>query len=133
MLVLLPPQQAAQEAVGGYLERWRLATPAGRVALQEQGKSVLKSVEVLKKSTKHSYCHQVLGFETQDVDPLVWNRVFQEQEATKVHLNAIRGLRSQLLEACQVHGQELQEVDILTTFDEDENEEVLYSSDEDEQ
>jgi len=121
VLVLLPPQQAAQEAVGGYLERWRLATPAGRVALQEQGKSVLKSVEVLKKSTKHSYCHQVLGFETQDVDPLVWNRVFQEQEATKVHLNAIRGLRSQLL------------VDILTTFDEDENEEVLYSSDEDEQ
>jgi len=124
---------AAQEAVEAFLARWRLETPTGRVALQEQGKSLLKSVEVVKKSTKQSYRHQVLGFETQDVDPLVWNRVLQEQEATKVHLNAIRGLRSQLLEACQVHGQELQEVDILTTFDEDENEEVLYSSDEDEQ
>jgi len=124
---------AAQEAVEAFLARWRLETPTGRVALQEQGKSLLKSVEVVKKSTKQSYRHQVLGFETQDVDPLVWNRVLQEQEATKVHLNAIRGLRSQLLEACQVHGQELQEVAIRTTFGEDVKEEVLYSSDEDEQ
>jgi len=76
--------EAAQETVETYLERWRLATPAGCSTLKEQGKSLLKSVELLKKSTKQFYRHQVLGFETQDVDPLVWNRVLQEQEATKV-------------------------------------------------
>ncbi len=123
----------AQEAVETFLERWNLETPAGRAALQEQGQEILKGVEALKKEYKQSYRHQVLGFETKDVDPLVWERVLQEQEATKVQLNAVRGLRAQLLDTCQVRGAELEEAGLRTTFDEDKQEEVLYSSDEEEQ
>ena len=88
---------------------------------------------MLKKTLKQSYRRQVFGFETQDVAPIVWERLLQEQQATQAQLNALRDLRAQLLEACQIQGAALQEVGIRTVFDEDKQEEVVYTSDEDEQ
>jgi len=78
---------AAQEAVEAFLARWRLETPSGRAAIKDQGKEILKGVATLEKMTA-SY-------------PLVWNKVLQEQEATKKQLNRLIGLRSQLLDAFQ--------------------------------
>ena len=126
--------EAAQEAVTTFLERWQLETPEGRATLLEQSKEVLRAVEELKKETKQSYRHQVFfGFEAQDVAEIVWERLLQGQQATQARLNDIRALRAQLLEACQIQGAALQEVGIRTVFDEDDQEEVLYTSDEDEQ
>ena len=103
------------------------------MAIREQGKSLLKSVEILKKETKRSYRQQVLGFETQDIDPFVWNRLLQQQQATQSQLNTLRGLRTQLLEACQMHSQELQVAGIRTITHEVEQVIELYSSDEEAQ
>ena len=87
---------------------------------------------MLKKTLKQSYRRQDLGFEAQDVAPIVWERLLQGQQATQARLNDIRALRAQLLEACQIQGAALQEVGIRTVFDEDKQEEVVYTSDEDE-
>jgi len=125
--------QAAQEAVEAYLQAWRETPPLERAALRAQGKEILKRIEVLKKDKKQAYRHQVLNFEVCDIDPLAWNKVLQQQKEAKDQLEALRDLRRQLLDACQLHGLELQEADIRTTFDEDEKEEVLSSSDEDTQ
>ena len=124
---------AAQEAVTAYMARWRLETTSGRAGIREQGKNILKGVEKLKKVIKRSYRQQVLGFETQDIDPLVWNRLLQAQRATQAQLNTLRGLRAQLLEVCQIHSQELQAAGVRTTISELGGEVELYSSDEDTQ
>jgi hypothetical protein len=102
----------AQIAVEAYLERWSLETPAGREAIWKQGRDILKNVETLKKEAKRSYRRQVLGFEINDIDPLVWNRALQQQKAAKEQLEALRGLRNRLLQACQFSSQELREVGI---------------------
>ena len=124
---------AAQEAVEAYLERWRLGIPSGRAALREQGKDILKGVEVLKKTTKHSYRQQVLGFETHDIDPLVWHIVLRQQQAAKEQLKALRSLRAHLLDVCQIHGEELQAAGIRITTNTTNGEVECYSSDEDAQ
>ena len=122
---------AAREAVSVYLERWRLETPAGRVAILERGKILLKGVEALKKTTKRSYRRQVLSFEVHDIDPMVWNRILQQQQATKEQLCVLRGLRTQLLDACQF--QELVTAGIRTVTNADSGEVELCSSDEETQ
>jgi len=122
---------AAQEAVATYLAQWRLETPSGRVAIREQGYALLRNVEGLKKATKRSYRKQVLGFTTQDIDPLVWSRVLQQQQTTQSQLNALRSLRTQLLDTCQMDGHRLPLVGIQTTTHDVTGEVELYSSDED--
>jgi hypothetical protein len=124
---------AAQEAVEAYLARWRLGIPSGRAALREQGKDILKGVEVLKKTTKRSYRQQVLGFETHDIDPLVWHMVLRQQQEAKEQLKALRSLRTQLLDVCQIHGEALQAAGIRITTNAAEGACALYSSDEEAQ
>jgi hypothetical protein len=124
---------AAQKAVEAYLERWRLVIPSGRAALREQGKDILRGVEVLKKKTKCSYRQQVLGFETCDIDPLVWHVVLQQQQTTKEQLNVLRGLRTQLLDLCQLQVGELQAAGMQMTINTEKGEVECYSSDEEAQ
>ena len=125
--------EEAQSAVETYLERWSLETPSGRAVICKQGQGILKNVEALKKSTKRSYRQQVLGFEMHDIDPLVWNRVLKQQQATKEQLKALRGLRTRLLAVFQRNGPALKEVGIQTTIPVAVGEAAFYSSDEDEQ
>jgi hypothetical protein len=122
--------ETAQAAVEAYQASWQRAIPEAREAMQEHGQKILQDVEALKKAAKQSYRHQVLVFETQDVDPLVWERVLQEQEAARASLNATRDLRTQLLDTYQ--GDELKKGGIRTPPSNDQEAE-LYSSDEDEQ
>ena len=80
----------------------------------------MQGIEVLKKTLKQSYRHQVFfGFEAQDVTEIVWEQLLQGQQATQARLNDIRALRAQLLEVCQIQGAALQEVGIRTVFNED--------------
>jgi hypothetical protein len=101
-----------QTAVETYLERWSLESPSGRGAIWSQGQDILKNVESLRKKAKCSYRRQVLGFEVNDIDPLVWSRVLQQQKVAKEQLEALRGLRNRLLNACQFNSQELREAGI---------------------
>jgi hypothetical protein len=105
-----------QTAVETYLERWSLESPSGRGAIWQQGQDILKNVESLTKEAKRSYRSQVLGFEVSDIDPLVWNRVLQQQKAAKEQLETLRGLRNRLLNACQFNSQELREAGIRATM-----------------
>jgi hypothetical protein len=105
-----------QTAVETYLKRWSLESPSGRGAICKQGQDILKNVESLRKEAKRSYRRQVLGFEVNDIDPLVWSRVLQQQKATKKQLEALRGLRNRLLNACQFDSQELREAGIRATI-----------------
>ncbi|MHA7877334.1 MAG: hypothetical protein ACX93T_00190 [Bacteroidota bacterium] len=127
--------KAAQESVSGYLAQWHLEPPERRRAIREQGWHILRGVEQLKKVTKDSYRQQVLGFETQAIDPLVWNRVLQQQQATQSQLNALRSLRTRLLNTCQIsiQDQELKRCGIRIATSDTEEEFQLYSSDEDAQ
>ncbi len=125
--------EAAQEAVSGYLARWQLETSSGRGALREYGRSILKGVEKLKKATKHSYRKQVLGFEAQDIDPLVWRRVLQAQRTTQSQLRALRGLRTQLLDTLQLSSQDMKVAELRVVEDITGGVAELYSSDEEEQ
>jgi hypothetical protein len=124
--------ETAQAAAEAYQASWQRAIPEAREAMQARGQEILKDVEALKQSAKQSYRHQVLDFETQDVDPLVWKRVLQEQEAARASLNATRDLRTQLLNTCQVREKELKKGGLRTPPSNDQKAE-LYSSDEDEQ
>jgi hypothetical protein len=98
-----------QTAVETYLERWSLESPLRRASIREQGQDILKNVESIKKEAKRSYKKQVLGFEVNDIAPLVW---LQHQKATQEKLKALRGLRRRLLDACQFNSQELREAGI---------------------
>ncbi len=129
----LSTPEEAQSVVETYLERWRLETLSGRAVIWEQGQGLLKNVEALKKETKRSYRRQVLGFEINDIDPLVWNRVLQQQKATREQLKALRCLRTRLLSAFQLNGRELQEAGIRTAMFVAAGEAELYSSDEEAQ
>jgi hypothetical protein len=101
-----------QTAVETYLERWSLESPLRREPIRKQGQDILKNVESLKKEAKRSYRKQVLGFEVNDIAPLVWRRVLQQQTETKEKLEALRGLRRRLLDVCQFSSQELREAGI---------------------
>jgi len=125
--------EAAQKAIEAYLARWDLETPSGRVAIWEQGKNMLRSVEVLKKETKRSYRRQVLSFETNDIDPLVWDQVFQQQQATQRQLAILRGLRSRLLDTLQFNNYDIETVGLRTTTSIEIESVALYSSDEETQ
>ena len=50
----LATPKEAQQVVSAYLARWSLEPPSGRAAIQEQGHTILKDVERLKKATKRS-------------------------------------------------------------------------------
>jgi len=126
----LSTPEEAQSAVETYLERWSLETPSGRAVIWEQGQDIFKKLEAIKKATKCSYRRQVLSFEINDIDPLVWNRVLQQQQATKEKLRVLRGLRTRLLNAFQLDGQELIEAGIQVTIPATVEEAELYSSDE---
>jgi hypothetical protein len=129
-ITALSTPEEAQSAVEIYLERWSLETPSGRAVIWEQGQDILKNLEAIKKATKRSYRRQVLSFEINDIDPLVWNRVLQQQQATQAQLRTLRGLRTRLLNAFQLNGQELIAAGIQATIPVAVGEAEIYSSDE---
>lgn len=127
--------EAAQQATLDYLMQWQLeaASTQEQTIFTERGRSILKGVETLKRATKRSYRQQVLGFETQDIDPLVWSRVLQTQKTTQSQLNALRGLRTQLLNTLQLNSQDMKVAGLRIAGDITGGVAELYSSDEEEQ
>lgn len=123
----------AQAAVLDYLGRWRSRDSSDQKHIREQGKGILSGVELLKKTTKRSYRKQVLGFETHDIEPMVWHRVLLKQQKTKEQLKTLRELRSRLLDALQLSEQELALAGLRTAMREEVGEVTLYSSDEEAQ
>jgi lysozyme len=128
---ILGKEQQVQESIKAYIARWQEAKPSERLTLQSKDQAMLEQLEALKKETKREYRKHMMGVDAPDVDPWVWSQSFQEQRTIKAQLNALRSMRSELIEKLQPTEAALRAAGMDVARNES-RERVCYSSDEEE-